>query len=104
MVRSNKEKESNVFRFMCIRNGNTNYHKDFNSKESAMQYIESLNDDKIEWYGVYESKPSVDYLTCVVYKRMQPFDNSYYFKQDDSSSIKKRKATSSTHKSSKHTD
>jgi hypothetical protein len=70
------EKEEIKYRFMCMRNGNTNYSKDFKSKDEAIKYAENLNDDKIEWFGIYEINPLEKYLIRVISKRLQPYKAS----------------------------
>lgn len=73
MARRKPSEDPSVFRFMCLRNGNTNYHKDFFTKEEALQYAEELNDPKIEWYGIYELNPNCDHLISIDHKRLQPY-------------------------------
>ena len=70
------EKEETKYRFMCMRNGNTNYSKDFKTKDEAVQYAENLNDDKIEWYGIYKIDPLEKCLIRVISKRLQPYKTS----------------------------
>jgi hypothetical protein len=70
-----RSEESSVYRFMCIRSNNSNYHVDFASKNEALNYIEELNDSKIEWYGVYEISNNCNYLKPVVSKRLIPFND-----------------------------
>ena len=42
------------YRFMCDRVGGTGYHLDFETKDDALSYANTLSDPKIAWYGVYE--------------------------------------------------
>lgn len=65
-----------VFRFMCLRSKNTNYHKDFSSKEELLEYANSLNDPEIEWYGLYELNFVRDTLDTIDYKRLKPYSNN----------------------------
>lgn len=73
MSRKSKQQDPSVFRFMCIRSTKgTNYHTDFATKEEAIDYIQSINDPKIEWYGLYEISPNSDHLITVLSKRVVP--------------------------------
>lgn len=77
MVSRNKVQKAitkpNLYRFMCLRAKNTNYHIDFPTKEEAMEYVNELNDPKIEWFGVYEIDEKRDTLKSVYQKRLIPF-------------------------------
>lgn len=70
---------------MCLKERDGNYHLDFNSREEALLYAESLNDSKIEWYGVYEVDPALPYLNLVVSKRLIPHNDNPVFIKNDSS-------------------
>jgi hypothetical protein len=98
MVRHVKTQESSVFRFMCIRNGNTNYHKDFGSKEEVQAYADALNDSKIEWYGIYELRPDCNYPITLSSTRLQPHNNSIIVKKEEKPSTRKRRYQNSTSK------
>lgn len=68
-----KKKISNnsIYRFMCVRSvKGTNYHTDFPTKEEALSYIDSLDDNKIEWYGLYEINELNPYLKWITSKRL----------------------------------
>lgn len=71
-----KEIAPSVFRFMCIRTGNTNYSLDFDSKEAGLEYIEELNDPKIEWYGFYEIDNLRETLNRITAKRLVSYDDA----------------------------
>lgn len=70
------EKAPSTYRFMCLRAKSTNYSMSFETKDEALQYAESLDDPKIEWYGIYELDPECDYLKAVVSKRLLPYDDT----------------------------
>ena len=76
MARKTKEKEPSIFRFMCIKTDNKNYHLDFSSKDEVLQYVDELDDDKIEWYGVYELDPACLYQKSITHKRLIPHDDT----------------------------
>lgn len=90
MPKKKQEVSPSLFTFMCLRVGG-NYHKDFSTKEEALEYIESLNDPKIEWYGIYEIEPGVQHMKLVVSKRL--ISNNVNNKQ-----CKENKQTSSEQK------
>lgn len=76
MTRKSSKVEPSVFRFICLREKSVaNYHVDFTSKEDALDYIDKLNDSKIEWYGLYEINPKSDYLKAIVNKRIIPYND-----------------------------
>ena len=92
MARKKMAVEPSIFRFMCLRNGNTNYHMDFTTKEEAIAYADELNDPKIEWYGIYEVSPLKDYLISVTSKRLQPYrDNIITKHKEDDKPVRKRR-------------
>lgn len=71
-----KKKISNnsIYRFMCVRSvKGTNYHTDFKTKEEALSYIDSLDDNKIKWYGLYEINELSPYLKWITSKRLINF-------------------------------
>lgn len=89
-----KQDSSNIYRFMCITSKNTNYHIDFNSKSEALSYIDSLNDPKIEWYGLYEIYTSRDYMHRILSKRIKPYNDTISVsKESPAVKVKKRKNT-----------
>lgn len=71
-------RESNLYRFMCIKSDHMNYHIDFKSYNEAMQYVYNLNDSKISWYGLYELESSSNKLKLVTHKRLVPHEESKY--------------------------
>lgn len=88
MSRKKTEKTPDVYRFMCIRNGNSNYHVDFTSQEEALQYVNELNDPKIEWYGVYEISPDSNNLKLVTGNRLIPFNDHIVVKEKETKEVK----------------
>lgn len=80
MAKKSKKTELSTYRFMCVKTNNLNYHIDFKSYDNAIQYVNYLNDNKIEWYGLYELEPSSDYLKLVTHKRLIPHDATIYTK------------------------
>ena len=97
MSRKKTSIEPSTFRFTCIKTDNKNYHLDFTAKEEALQYVDELNDSKIEWYGLYELDPRKDYMQLVTHKRLIPHNDTIYVKarSDESVSIKQRRKTRS---------
>ena len=75
MARKKCTVEPSIFRFMCIKDENKNYHSDFKSLEEAIKYIEKLKDSKIEWYGLYEIDPKKDHLVSISHKRLIPHND-----------------------------
>lgn len=72
--RKQKETEQSlsVFRYMCLRTDDRNYHIDFTNKEEAFQYIEKEEKKsslKLVWHGVYEIMQNKDSLSLLVSKR-----------------------------------
>lgn len=93
--KKNVTTEPSIFRFMCIREKNTNYHLDFPTKEEALAYCEELNDSKIEWYGVYELSPLCNTLISITNKRLQPYNDTIYVApKEDTKERRKRKRKS----------
>lgn len=81
MPRTKKIKETKVdqklFRFMCLKSGkNSSYHTDFTSSDEAIEYVNNLNDDDIEWYGIFEVDSNKNTLHRVLCKRLKPIDMS----------------------------
>lgn len=71
MAKSKKITNNSIYRFMCIRSvKGTNYHKDFSTKEEALNYTAQLKDSTIEWYGVYEINELLPNLIPVISKRI----------------------------------
>lgn len=99
MARKKAPVDPSIFRFMCLRDGNTNYHKDFSTKEDALQYADELNDNKIEWYGIYEISPLKDYLISVDNKRLKPYkDNIIVKSKEDDKPVRKRRMADNAQK------
>lgn len=69
-MKSKKKSEPNLYRFMCVKIDNMNYHIDFTSYNEAVQYVNDLNDAKIAWYGLYELESSSDRLKPIIHKRL----------------------------------
>ena len=81
MPRAKKVKENKtdckLYRFMCLKSvKNNNYHADFTSSDDAIEYANNLNDDDIEWYGIFEVDSDKNTLHRVVCKRLKPIDMS----------------------------
>lgn len=95
MSRSKKSTDPSMFRFMCITSDNHNYHKDFLSKEEALQYAEEIDNSSIEWYGVYELVPYLDYLVTIVSKRLIPHNNVIYINSKNSKNSTRKRSDSS---------
>ena len=91
MARKKSTVEPSTFRFMCLKTDNKNYHLDFTTKEEAIQYADTLNDSKIEWYGIYELDPRKDYMIDVVSKRLIPHNDMIIVKPKEESKLQKRK-------------
>lgn len=103
MPRTKKIKETKVdqklFRFMCLKSGkNSSYHTDFTSSDDAIEYVNNLNDDDIEWYGVFEVDSNKNTLHRVLCKRLKPIDMSIP-ENVQSESIKNK-----NNKNNKHND
>lgn len=94
MAKKSKQEVKTIFRFMCIREKNTNYHMDFSTLDEATQYIEELKDLKIEWYGIYKFTENSDLLKCVTHKRLITYQDpniNVSRTADSSDAPKKRK-------------
>ena len=81
MPRAKKVKENKtdckLYRFMCLKSGkNNNYHADFTSSDDVIEYANNLNDNDIEWYGIFEVDSDKNTLHRVVCKRLKPIDMS----------------------------
>lgn len=61
------------FIFMCLKDKTQGYSMEFDTNESALNYIENLNDQKIEWYGLYKVDHLADTLRPIVSKRLKPY-------------------------------
>lgn len=89
-----KVTESNVlYRFMCIRAGNTNYHTDFSSLTEANNYIENLNDSKIHWYGLYKVDERVGLIRIAMSGEVPYVVNTSMAKDDSNQMCKRRKSS-----------
>ena len=47
---------------------------EFDKSESALNYIENLNDKNIEWYGLYKVDYAADTLRPIVTKRLKQYN------------------------------
>lgn len=91
MAKKLVEVKPTIYRFMCERTNNQNYHTDFNSKEEGLKYIESLNDPKISWYGLYELDEVKDRLNTIVSKRLIQLPNTISKQSENQNTKKTRK-------------
>ena len=57
--------------------------KFFQTKEEALDYANNLSSLLIEWYGIYELSPKVDYLISIEHKRLIPHDDKIIVKPKD---------------------
>jgi hypothetical protein len=90
--RKKQEVAPSIFRFMCIKTDSKNYTADFQSKDEAIQYAESLYDPKMEWYGIYEISPIKDGLITVAHKRLIPHnDTIIYERPKEEKEVKRRR-------------
>ena len=76
-VTTSKERKPEAkYRFIAIRRVGDNFSVEFTTKESALSYIDELNDNRIEWYGLFEIDAKRDTLHTVLHKRLIPYDMS----------------------------
>ena len=97
--RKKQEVAPSIFRFMCIKTDGKNYTAEFQSKDEAIQYADSLYDTKMEWYGIYEINPKSDYLKAIVNKRIVPYNDLIpidYVIQSSKKAIRKKKPVRKT--------
>lgn len=70
------DKYKKIYRFMALTKNCSNYHVDFDSQQEGIDYINQLNDSKIEWYGLYEVDSVNDKLKTIISKRVIPYDDT----------------------------
>lgn len=76
----NNTKEKDLYRFMCFCEGGPGYCKDFTTKESALEYVDTMDDSKIEWYGVYYWDRRINAFKHVVSERLKPHNDTIVIK------------------------
>lgn len=76
----NNTKEKDLYRFMCFCEGGSDYCKDFTTKEAALEYVDTMDNSKIEWYGVYYWDKRINSFKHVVSERLKPYNDTVVVK------------------------